>query len=65
MLNEIYLVVYDKTRNGITTFLPPDAIHNYLPLVNGIPQIEFDRKLNRELNRKWPDRKGHFRWDKE
>lgn len=30
LINDTYIVVYDKNIGGVSTFLPPDAIHNYL-----------------------------------
>ena len=30
LIDDIYIVVFCKQRKAITTFLPPDAIHNYL-----------------------------------
>lgn len=31
LVRDIYIVVYDSSRQSIATFLPPDAIWNYLP----------------------------------
>lgn len=30
-LVDCFIVVYDKARGSIATFLPPEAIHTYLP----------------------------------
>lgn len=30
LINDQFIVVFDKQRKAISTFLPPDAIHNYL-----------------------------------
>ena len=30
LIDDTYIVIYDKQRHAIVTFLPPDAIHNYL-----------------------------------
>jgi hypothetical protein len=31
LINGYLIAVYDKTRKSIATFLPPEAINNYLP----------------------------------
>ncbi len=32
MVNDYLIAVYDSKRQSIATFLPPEAINNYLPI---------------------------------
>lgn len=45
LVDDQFVVVYDKTRHAITTFLPPESIHGYLE--QGSPdRLLFDDPLN-------------------
>lgn len=50
LIDDMYIVVYDKTRQSIATFLPADAINNYLPLINGRPSF-----MGREHTKSYED----------